>query len=151
MTDKTQGAAAPAATFSIADIVGQVATEETYPFEPMLPDGLTPSGVTFYLKSDLAPSVDGQIKDLLADMRRKEQMRAAQAAKSRPGQVTEDYDELDVAGRKLIATRIAGWTLKDEFTTANVLTVLKLWQGLGEQILAKSAELARFTPASSKA
>ena len=151
MTKTADEAAAPAKLFSIADMEAQVASEETFEFEPLLPDGVTPSGVTFKLKSDLAPSVDARLKDLLCQMKRREQLRAAAASKSRPGEVTEDYGEMDVMGRRMIAARIAGWSMADEFTEANVLRVLKVWTGLSDQIIGKTADLARFTPASPKA
>lgn len=138
------------APFSIADIEAQVATEETVDFEPTLPDGITPSGAIFKIKSDLAPSVDARLKEMLDQMKRQDQLRAAQAAKARPGEVIESTDTQDVFGRRLIAVRIAGWNLPDEFNEANLLKVLKGWTGLGAQILEKSAELARFTPTSSK-
>ena len=146
----TPEAAKPAA-FSIADLKAKVATEEIVKFEPLLPDGVTPSGVTFDLKSDLAPSVDARLKELIDQNTRKEQLRGAQAAKSRPGEIITPVDETATLARRMVAARIAGWTLSDEFTEANALTVLQYWVGLGDQILAKTADLARFTPTSPKA
>ena len=139
-----------ARTFSIADIEAQVMVEETFPFEPLLPN-LEPSGIIFQLKSDLAPSVEGKIKQLLDGHTRKDQLKAAQAARSRPGEVINTVDEQAVLGRKLVAARIDGWSMADEFNETNVQRVLKAWVGLSEQILAKSAELARFTMTSPKA
>jgi len=142
---------ATVAPFSLADIEGQVATEATYEFEPLLPN-LKPSGVLFQLKSDLAPSVQNALTDMMDTDRKKEHFRAAQNQKARPESVQlTPVNELSDFGRKAIAIRIAGWNLPDEFNEATVLRVLKAWSGLGDQILAKTAELASFTPASSKA
>jgi hypothetical protein len=57
-------------------------------------------------------------------------------------------EDMSNFGRKLIAVRVAGWNMPDEFTEANVMALLRYWDGLGNQILAKTAEAARFTPAS---
>jgi hypothetical protein len=134
--------------FSLADIKAQVANEDTFDFEPLLPS-LEPSGIVLKLKSDLAPSVDARLKDLIDANARKQQLMAAQAEKARPGEAPmSTVEDMSNFGRKLIAVRVAGWNMPDEFTEANVMALLRYWDGLGNQILAKTAEAARFTPAS---
>ena len=137
--------------FSLADIKAQVANEDTFDFEPLLPN-LEPSGIILKLKSDLAPSVDGRLKELIDANTRKQQLMAAQAEKARPGEAPiASVEDMSAFGRKLIAVRVAGWNMPDEFTEANVMALLRYWDGLGNQILAKTAEAARFTPDSPKA
>lgn len=137
--------------FSLADIKAQVANEDTFDFEPLLPS-LEPSGIILKLKSDLAPSVDGRLKELIDANTRKQQLMAAQAEKARPGEAPiASVEDMSAFGRKLIAVRVAGWNMPDEFTEANVMALLRYWDGLGNQILAKTAEAARFTPDSPKA
>lgn len=137
--------------FSIADIKAQVAHEETFDFEPLLPS-LEPSGVTLKLKSDLAPSVDARLKALIDGNTKKQQLMAAQAEKARPGEAPfTPVDDMATFGRKLIAVRVAGWNMPDEFSEAAAIELLRYWVGLGEQILAATADAARFTPDSPKA
>ena len=137
--------------FSLADIKAQVANEDTFDFEPLLPS-LEPSGIILKLKSDLAPSVDRRLKELIDANTRKQQLMAAQAEKARPGEAPiASVEDMSAFGRKLIAVRVAGWNMPDEFTEANVMALLRYWDGLGNQILAKTAEAARFTPDSPKA
>lgn len=138
------------APFTLADMKAQVATEETFEFEPTFPD-LKPSGIILKLKSDLAPSVQTALKAMAEADRKKDHLRAAQNAKARPESVIlQSIDEIAEFGRKGVAVRIAGWSLDEEFTPANVDDLIKHWKGLDAQILAKSAELASFTVASPK-
>lgn len=145
---ETAKAASP---FSIADMKAKVANEDTFDFEPLLPS-LEPSGVVLKLKSDLAPSVDARLKELIDANTRKQQLMAMQAEKSRPGEAPiASVDDMSNFGRKLIAVRVAGWNMPDTFSESAVIELLRYWDGLGNQILAKTADAARFTPDSPKA
>lgn len=145
---ETPKAASP---FSIADMKAKVANEDTFDFEPLLPS-LEPSGVVLKLKSDLAPSVDARLKELIDANTRKQQLMAMQAEKSRPGEAPiASVDDMANFGRKLIAVRVAGWNMPDAFSESAVIELLRYWDGLGNQILAKTADAARFTPDSPKA
>jgi len=134
---------------SLDDIEAEVATEDTQDFEPALVDG-TPSGIILFVKSELAPSVAAELERMSDNQRRKAAMAAAQASKSRPGEVYEKSADVMAAFRKAVLLRVAGWRgVKQEFSEENLNRLLKLQPGFCSQIIEKSGEMGRFTPASS--
>lgn len=140
-----------APAFSISDFKAAVATEASADFEPLLADG-SPSGLVLQVKSDLAPSVHGRLMEMMDAFRDADTLRAAQAAKARPGHApVEKTASIVRNSHRMAAVRVCGWNAKDEFSEAALIDLFAHWPDLVAQVLAKSAELASFTPTSPKA
>ncbi|MCC7267880.1 MAG: hypothetical protein IT546_11140 [Caulobacteraceae bacterium] len=133
---------------SLSDIRNQVATEEAVDFEPYDAKG-NPSGIVLKVLSDQSKIVQDRLLALIDRKRRQDQLLAAQAERSRPGEVVASVKDDAEYGRRLVAARLAGWTgIAEDFNDSNAAELLRLIPGFGPQIIRKSEELGGFTVAS---
>jgi hypothetical protein len=132
-----------AAGISLADLDARSTSEVPFEFEYILPNG-EGSGVTFKVLGSQSPTVVAEVNKLLDARRRKEAAAEITARSSRnPAAFTPISEDIDFSQR-VIAARLKGWSLDDEFTPENALKLVRSNQHIADQISEVSNDLGNF-------
>lgn len=139
-------------TLSLADLNARKAAERAYEFEYTIAG--EPTGFFISVLGADSEIVTGAMNTELNDLRRRNAIAAARAAKARPGQVA-DFEpvEDDIAfGRRLAAVRICGWRgLTEDYTPERALQLVNDNPDVAAQVLEASNTLENFMrPSSTK-